>query len=1261
MNCRFAVVLYTLITLSPAVLSAAPAEQIPASLNAAIERSAHAFQAVTSARVHQPWLVQAQHRASAIAVRLSERTLQVTPHTGEWTWQASLKGYGTTHKQHPLPSALPVIDSNRLHYDRGLVQEWYINDPLKGFEQGFTLAAPPFDQNPALTDEVVIALQLQGDVTPSTINNHRIDFVSASGSPALVYGGLYTVDATDTPLPSRLSLQGDDTLLITVNTRGASWPIAIDPVIGTNAALLPAPMLESNDQFESVAIHNDVAIVGSPVIGKFWAYQRRAAIWSLTDGPTGTFSGQFGEAVGVTDDVILVGAPRDGNGKVYRVLRCTAMDYAAGTCNSDSQWNVNGATSFEPATPIAVEGFGYSIAVHGDRAVIGTQNTAAVYVYERDPGTREWSQMARLDYSDEGQAISGFSERTVALDGNTLVVGSFATNNAFIYEYNGTDWILEQTITNSDTVDGERFGVSVAIEGTTVAVGADIGDADPGFNNFTGAVYVFEKNPNSGWPENETNKVVASDATANDQFGWSVALAEDRLVVGAVEGNKLYVYTKNTDSWDEVLTPTYANAMPGDRIGHALAISGDSVIVGASNDDAYQTDGGSAAIIDLDEKLTASDAARFGFFGNSVSLSGDRALVGASGDDDFSGSAYVFARASDGSWSQEHKLTAGDAAAADVILFGASVSLSGDRALVGAMGDCNLGLGQGAYVFTRDSSGSWSQEQKLTAGDDDNCVTSVSLSGDRALVGTSYGGAAYVFARASNGSWSQEHKLTASDAAAFDRFGTSVSLSGDRALVGAKDDDESGSAYVFARASDGTWSQEHKLTTSDAADDDRFGTSVSLSGDRALVGASGDDDGGLGSGSAYVRALSDRNRPALISPVPDGPLGGASVTFEWDNNGASVVNWMLEVGSSRGAADLHQSSMLGGEIRTLSVPYLPTDSSQVWVRLTYFDAMGNANHTDAVYAADRVIGIVSPVTGSIVDGTVTVEFVSDNADSRWLVDAGSEPGNISYFRDNAGISGTGVLRRTITFTKQPSAEAPVYLSLFEQSSTRGNRNVDTVRVVLAESCSTDAPALVLAPNEWHMVSLPCNPPAGATMGDVVGNNINGTYSAFAYHPDHGYSELTPDSLAPSAGGAFWLIHTDAASVTLTMPATSRYPETNSAMPCVSPLGCVVTDAENDLSQGVSAVWNLAGNPLPESILIDTIRVADDTNCLPEDECAFGDADSIIAPSVFVYTDGAYQSKSQADSLNPWAGYWMQVLPDASLAKLYWPRSGQINP
>ena len=161
------------------------------------------------------------------------------------------------------------------------------------------------------------------------------------------------------------------------------------------------------------------------------------------------------------------------------------------------------------------------------------------------------------------------------------------------------------------------------------------------------------------------------------------------------------------------------------------------------------------------------------------------------------------------------------------------------------------------------------EQAKLTASDaaaGDRFGLSVSIEGDTAVIGAhfdddagSLSGSAYVFVR-SAGIWSQQAKLTAGDAAAGDRFGVSVSIEGDTVVVGAFLDGDagfaSGSAYVFVRSGT-SWTQQAKLTASDAAIEDQFGFSVSIEGDTAVVGAFADDDAGSFSGSAYVFELAE--------------------------------------------------------------------------------------------------------------------------------------------------------------------------------------------------------------------------------------------------------------------------------------------------------------------------------------------------------------------------------------------------------------------
>ena len=322
-----------------------------------------------------------------------------------------------------------------------------------------------------------------------------------------------------------------------------------------------------------------------------------------------------------------------------------------------------------------------------------------------------------------------------------------------------------------------------------------------------------------------------------------------------------------------------------DAFGYSVSISGDYAVVGAFLDDDSGSSSGSAYIFKRvgeswaqEAKLLPADGAASDKFGRSVSISGDYAVVGAFFDSDngiASGSAYVFKRTG-ASWAQETKLLPSDGAAFD--FFGKSVSISGDYAVVGAQENDDNGTNSGsAYVFKR-AGASWAQETKLLPSDGatiDVFGISVSISGDYAVVGAhrdrdngSFSGSAYVFKR-TDVTWTQEAKLLPSDGAADDQFGISVSISGDYAVVGAQENDDngsnSGSAYLFKR-SDTIWTQEAKLLASDGAAADEFGRSVSISGDYAVVGAWRDNDNGTDAGSAYLYSLHD---PFVANPIQD--------------------------------------------------------------------------------------------------------------------------------------------------------------------------------------------------------------------------------------------------------------------------------------------------------------------------------------------------------------------------------------------------------
>ena len=319
-------------------------------------------------------------------------------------------------------------------------------------------------------------------------------------------------------------------------------------------------------------------------------------------------------------------------------------------------------------------------------------------------------------------------------------------------------------------------------------------------------------------------------------------------------------------TYEETLSDT--NGMPFDSYGGAVSVSGNWAMVGAeSNSDLANSAGAVFVFQNIDgmwtevDEINASDPGNFELFGVSVSMSGDTAMIGAWGDDGNKGAVYVFERTGS-QWTEVDKLVASDATAGDQ--FGNAISLHGNRLIVGSPRDDDNAFNSGtAYVFEYNGN-NWIETGKLTP---DGSVfeeffgSSVSLDGDRVLIGaynstyissTARSGSAYVFEH--NGvSWGQVGKFYASDGAANDLFGFSVSIAGDHALVGAHGDDINTGA-VYAYSFDGvSWGDEVKLNSADAEIEDAFGLSIDLNGDRALIGAyRADNSGGADSGAGYV-------------------------------------------------------------------------------------------------------------------------------------------------------------------------------------------------------------------------------------------------------------------------------------------------------------------------------------------------------------------------------------------------------------------------
>jgi hypothetical protein len=395
----------------------------------------------------------------------------------------------------------------------------------------------------------------------------------------------------------------------------------------------------------------------------------------------------------------------------------------------------------------------------------------------------------------------------------------------------------------------------------------------------------------SGGVSNEDAKLTPSDGATFDAFG-PVAVSGVTAVVGASGDDELgassntgsaYVFTRLGATWTEQAKLTPLDAGIGDLFGSFLSISNDSVLIGAPGHSSAGAGAGTAYVFgragttwNQVEKLVASDAAAFQSFGSSVSIADDTAVVGAKGDNSGTGAAYVFTD-NGSAWVQVAKL--GGSGSTLGSEFGNAVSVDGDTAIIAAHAENFTGS---AYAFVRQGT-SWVEQQLIKASDvttsDTSFGNAVAVDGDTAVVGAwrksdvgNNSGAAYVFVRDGT-SWSEQQKLSASDASAQDHFGTSVAISGDRAVIGAfratNTSSDAGAVYLFVRDGE-TWTEEGKFVASDGVAQDWLGTSASISGETILAGAPEDDDNGTSSGSVYV--FSPEGSPPSFCDAADGAL-----------------------------------------------------------------------------------------------------------------------------------------------------------------------------------------------------------------------------------------------------------------------------------------------------------------------------------------------------------------------------------------------------
>ncbi|MHC4657691.1 MAG: FG-GAP repeat protein [Planctomycetota bacterium] len=399
------------------------------------------------------------------------------------------------------------------------------------------------------------------------------------------------------------------------------------------------------------------------------------------------------------------------------------------------------------------------------------------------------------------------------------VIFFFVSIVAFLTVPSYASWPKHQKLLPASLDAGDWFGVEVEVDGSTAIIGASRDDGQSNIYSDSGAAYIYACNdPN--WALQQ--KLHQSDPADDDYFGCSVDIDGDTVVIGAHgadTGGVAYVFTRSGSTWTEQQKLTASDAASGDNFGHTVAIDGNTIVIGAYTDDYdSNTDAGSAYVFDYNgltwsqqQKLTPSDAAVGDEFATSVEIDGNSIIVGSPRDDDDgsnSGSAYVFTY-NGSTWTQEDKLTASDASMYHY--FGEFVDIQDNTALVGAnKADANGTSSAGAaYVFGR-SGTSWSEDQKLidnNPNSNEKFGYAIAISGDWITIGAPKDkesgvgtGAAFIYVW-DDSQWTLQERLIDANGAPDDNFGWSVDVSYGTVIIGVLDDDDAGtsagSAHIY--------------------------------------------------------------------------------------------------------------------------------------------------------------------------------------------------------------------------------------------------------------------------------------------------------------------------------------------------------------------------------------------------------------------------------------------------------------------------------
>ncbi|MBN1953362.1 MAG: T9SS type A sorting domain-containing protein [Bacteroidales bacterium] len=646
----------------------------------------------------------------------------------------------------------------------------------------------------------------------------------------------------------------------------------------------------------SVGISGDVIIVGAYLDNKVYVYEKPDEGWedmtetAILNRGGGNPDDYFGQALSIEGNTIVVGAVNKDNDFTDAGMAFVFVKPSGG-------WiNMSPTAKLTPSDRFTRDYFGAAVDISNDCVVVGMpKGKDTVYVFMKpSAGWSDMNETAKIA-APEGSSVGEFGHK-VGIIGETIAIGDYTENKVYLYQKSGTYWTNVDylgVLTPSDGESGDKFGFTLDMNDEYIVVGS-IGSAS--HSNDAGTAYVYKK-PAEGWDDaTENARLMAANGLLSDGFARAVAIHDSGILSGAYQANSI-----SAGSGQAYFFPKL-----GDSYGNMEMEPG---------------------IYPPEYHSNSEDS-----YGCSVAIDGDYAVVGARGHNDHKGCAYVY-KYEDGLWNSIARLSTSNKGDA----FGCSVAILDTTIVIGACSHyVDNYMSGAAYVFTMPPGG-WKDTTETAIlyssdGDhNDGFGSSVAIDTNVIVVGAPttqnelgyWWGTAYVFEKPEMGwvSATETARLIPDDQIIQQQFGQSIAIRDDCIVIGAfRDMNETGSAYVFTKPAEG-WtdtSQTAKLTASDGAENDHIGWSVDLYGDYIVVGTYGWND----NGAAYIFKKPVGDWEDMTEVAKLSPRSGERKYF---GSSVSIYKNILAVGAM-GAGDRE-----GGIICMFEAPEMGwTDANSIF-------------------------------------------------------------------------------------------------------------------------------------------------------------------------------------------------------------------------------------------------------------------------------------------------------------------------------------------